>query len=106
MARKNLGPIPNFFPSISSTKDARVTIDMPPISIKTTRTTLPNIVYVSLIFGKTDSPVTQDAEVEINKLSRKELSTLSFIDIGNDKRIDPISIVIKNEKIITIYGEM
>ena len=64
------------------------------------------MLYVSTIDVNVERPVTQDAEVDINSVSIKLTSTPSFLENGNDKRSVPKSIVIKNDKMISIYGDI
>ena len=82
----------NLLPRITNTKIAIVRKLKPPISISKHITILPKIVKSQI--GATASPVTQVAEILVNKASTNE-SDPSFFDIGKSNNSVPINITIK-----------
>jgi len=94
------------FPVDSKKKETIVTNPSPPICINNARTTFPKIERVIDKLAIVVNPVTQTADVDINKASMKlnefedELTAK-----GKDKRIVPIKITSTNDKKIVNSGE-
>ena len=98
-----LGIIPICTPVRDTMATAAVTTPSPPIWMRIMITILPNSVHFVAV-SKTTSPVTQAAEVEVKRASRKETPPLPTEAHGSDKSRAPVKInrmklsrIIRNE---------
>ena len=95
-----------FFPVDKRKKEIIVTSPRPPIWISKANITLPKTDKVIDRLGIVVSPVTQTADVDINKASTNLTGSLGLLAaMGKAKRIVPIKITSTNDEKIVNNGE-